>query len=162
VAPGRVGRGFPAVTPGPYPQGSGRPVAIQPGMADEDGNGDEAADSQRRKLRLLGTATVLSGLLTVGASRVFADPYDPLVFGLAFLTIATMVFEYTEGRPVGLSLGFLTGGVIVWLLPVLSPEASYAFTGVILVLFGLLNVVFPPFAMFFSNLGRRLARRGND
>jgi type II secretory pathway component PulF len=33
---------------------------------------------------------------------------------------------------------------------------------VILVLFGLLNVVFPPFAMFFSNLGRRLARRGND
>ena len=133
-------------------------------MADEDGNGDGDAstDAQRRKLRLIGISTGLSGLLTVGASRVFADPYDPLVFGLGFLTIATMVFEYTEGRPVGLSLGFLTGGVIVWLLPVLSPAASYAFTGVILVLFGLLNVVFPPFAMFFSNLGRRLARRGND
>jgi hypothetical protein len=73
-----------------------------------------------------------------------------------------MVFEYTEGRPVGLSLGFLTGGVIVWLLPVVSPGASYAFTGVILVLFGLLNVVFPPFALFFQDIGRRLARRGSD
>ncbi|MEF8843432.1 MAG: hypothetical protein V5A62_17705 [Haloarculaceae archaeon] len=131
-------------------------------MADEDGDGQATEESQRRKLRLLGTGTVLSGLLTVGASRVFADPYDPVVFGLAFLTVATMAFEYTEGRPAGLSLGFLTGGVIVWLLPVLSPEASFAFTGAILVLFGLLNVVFPPFALFFSNLGRRLARRGSD
>jgi hypothetical protein len=130
-------------------------------MADDDG-GEATRDSKRRKLRLLGGSTVLSGLLTVGAARVFADPYDPLVFGLGFLAVATMVFEYTEGRPVGLSLGFLTAGVIVWLLPVLSPEASYAFTGVVLVLFGLLNVVFPPFALFFSDLGRRLARRGSD
>jgi hypothetical protein len=135
-------------------------------MADEDGdgNGDEdgATEAQRRKLRLIGISTGLSGLLTVGVSRVLADPYDPLVFGLGFLTIATMVFEYTEDWPTGLSLGFLTAGVIVWLTPVLSPEASFAFTGLILVLFGLLNVVFPPFALFFSNLGRRLARRGSD
>ena len=129
-------------------------------MADEDG--EETVDPQRRKLRLLGISTILSGLLTIGVARVLADPYDPLVFGLAFLTIATMVFEYTEDRPSGLSLGFLTGGVIVWLLPVLSPEASFAFAGVILVLLGLLNVAFPPFALFFSDLGRRLARRGSD
>lgn len=129
-------------------------------MAEEEGDG--TADSQRRKLRLLGATTALSGLLAVGASRVFADPYDPLLFGLAFLTIATMVFEYTEGRPAGLSLGFLTAGVIVWLNPVLGSEASYAFVGAILVLFGLLNVVFPPFALFFSNLGRRLARRRRE
>ena len=131
-------------------------------MADDDAETPDAEDSQRRKLRLIGYSTGLSGLLTVGVSRVFADPYDPLVFGLGFLTIATMVFEYTEDRSAGLSLGFLTAGVIVWLTPVLSPEASFAFTGVILVLFGLLNVVFPPFALFFSNLGRRLARRGSD
>ena len=131
-------------------------------MADDDAETPDAEDSQRRKLRLIGISTGLSGLLTVGVSRVFTDPYDPLVFGLGFLTIATMVFEYTEDRPAGLSLGFLTAGVIVWLTPVLSPEASFAFTGVILVLFGLLNVVFPPFALFFSNLGRRLARRGSD
>jgi hypothetical protein len=134
-------------------------------MADDEGNGNgegTTEDARRRKLRLLGVSTVVSGLLAVGASRVFADPYDPLVFGLAFLAIATLAFEYTESRPVGLSLGFLTGGVIVWLLPVVSPEASYAFTGVVLVVFGLLNVVFPPFALFFSNLGRRLARRGSD
>jgi len=129
-------------------------------MADEDGEG--TVDPRRRKLRLLGVTTALSGLLTVGAARLFPDPYDPLVFGLAFLAIATMVFEYTEDRPVGLSLGFLTGGVIVWLQPAVSPGASYTLTGVILVLFGLLNVVFPPFALFFSNLGRRLARRGGD
>lgn len=129
-------------------------------MADE--HGGEAVDRQRRKLRLLGISTVLSGLLTVGAARAFADPYDPIVFGLGFLTVATMVFEYTEGRPADLSLGFLTGGVIVWLLPILSPEASYTFAGVVIALFGLVNVVFPPFALFFSDLGRRLARRRSD
>lgn len=133
-------------------------------MADDEGEGEEAAvaDAQRRKLRLVGISTVLSGLLTVGAARVFAEPYDPLVFGLGFITVATMVFEYTEDRPVGLSLGFLTGGVIVWLLPILSPDASFTFAGVVIVLFGLVNAVFPPFALFFSNLGRRLARRGSD
>jgi len=134
-------------------------------MADDERNGDgdgTTEDAQQRKLRLLGISTVASGLLAIGASRVFADPYDPLVFGLGFFAIATLALEYTESRPVGLSLGFLTGGVIVWLLPVVSPEASYAFAGVVLVVFGLLNVVFPPFALFFSNLGRRLARRGSD
>lgn len=129
-------------------------------MAEDTDPEAEAAASQRRKLRLLGTSTILSGFLTIGATRVFPDPYDALVFGLAFLTIATMVFEYTEGRPAGLSLGFLTGGVIIWLLPILSPQASFEFAGVVLVLLGLLNVVFPPFAMFFGDLGRRLARRG--
>jgi hypothetical protein len=128
-------------------------------MAEEDPDPETAA-SQRRKLRLLGSSTILSGLITIGAAQVFPEPYDPVLFGLAFLTIATMVFEFTEGRPAGLSLGFLTGGVIIWLLPVLSPQASFTFAGVVLVLLGLLNVVFPPFAMFFGDLGRRLARRG--
>jgi hypothetical protein len=122
----------------------------------------EATDPRQRKLRLMGITTVLSGLYTIGAARVFADPYDPVVFGVGFLAVATLVFEYTEGRGGGLSLGFLTGGVILWLLPVLSPEASYTFAGVVLVVFGLVNVAFPPFALFFSDLGRRLARRGSD
>ena len=72
-------------------------------------DGEETA-TQKRQLRRLGATTIVGGLLTIAAAQVFPDPYEPLVGGLGFLAIATLVFEYTEGLQSGLSLGFITAG----------------------------------------------------
>jgi hypothetical protein len=122
-------------------------------------DGEETA-TQKRQLRRLGATTAVGGLLTIAAAQVFVDPYEPLVGGLGFLAIATLVFEYTEGLQSGLSLGFITAGVIIWVYPILASPVDYTFAGVLLVLLGALNVVFPPFALFFQNLGRRLGGGG--
>ena len=133
-------------------------------MADDVGSSeeDEGDARQKRQLRRLGVSTAISGLLVVAAAQVFADPYEPLVGGLGFLGIAVLVFEYTEGMETGLSLGFITSGLIVWVYPIFTSETDYLFTGVLLVLLGVVNVVFPPFALFFQNVGRRLGGRGKD
>jgi len=133
-------------------------------MADdaEPGGEDGGDDSQKRQLRRLGVSTVISGLLVVAAARVFADPYEILVGGLGFLGIAVLVFEYTEGLETGFSLGFITSGLIVWIYPIFTSDTDYVFTGVLLVLLGAVNVLFPPFALFFQNIGRRLGGGGKE
>jgi uncharacterized protein YjeT (DUF2065 family) len=99
---------------------------------------------KERQLRRLGAGTVISGLLVVLASRISADPFEPMVGILGFLGIAAIVFEYTENAQRGVSLGFLASGVLVWIYPVIVPpsEASPVFVGLILVFAGLFNIVF--------------------
>jgi hypothetical protein len=131
-------------------------------MADDAGtDGENGGDErQKRQLRRLGVSTAISGLLVVAAAQVLPDPYEPLVGGLGFLGIALLVFEYTEGLETGLSLGFITSGLIVWVYPIFTNETDWVFTGVLLLLLGIVNVVFPPFALFFQNIGRRLGGGG--
>ena len=131
-------------------------------MADEDAETDEGDARQKRQLRRLGVSTAISGLLVVAAAQVLADPYEALVGGLGFLGIAVLVFEYTEGLETGLSLGFITSGLIVWIYPIFTSDTDYVFTGVLLLLLGVVNVVFPPFALFFQNIGKRLGGGGKD
>jgi hypothetical protein len=126
-------------------------------MADDAGHDTDKQEArQKRQLRRLGVSTVVSGLLVVAAAQVLADPYEALVGGLGFLGITVLVFEYTEGLETGLSLGFITSGLIVWIYPIFTNETDYLFTGVLLVLLGLVNVVFPPFTLFFQSVGKRL------
>ncbi|MFC7226625.1 hypothetical protein N0B31_04360 [Salinirubellus salinus] len=127
-------------------------------MADDAGTDGETEgdERQKRQLRRLGVSTAVSGLIVVAAAQVLPDPYEVLVGGLGFLGIAVLVFEYTEGLETGLSLGFITSGLIVWVYPIFTNETDWLFTGVLLVLLGVVNVVFPPFALFFQNIGRRI------
>jgi hypothetical protein len=126
-------------------------------MTDDEGSVLANRDAaQKRQLRRLGISTVVSGLLVVAAARLLTDPYEVLVGGLGFLGIAVLVFEYTEGLETGLSLGFITSGLIVWIYPIFTSDTDYQFTGILLVLLGVVNVLFPPFALFFQNIGRRL------
>jgi hypothetical protein len=122
-------------------------------MAEET---DDDDGRERRQLRRLGVTTVLGGLAAIAADQVLTDPHEPLVAGLGFLAIASFVFEYTEDLESGLSLGFLSSGIILWLYPVLTPEPAFTFAGALLVVLGLVNVAFPPFALFFRNIGRRI------
>ena len=133
-------------------------------MADDAGadGANEGDERQKRQLRRLGVSTAISGLLVVAAAQVLSDPYEPLVGGLGFIGIALLVFEYTEGLETGLSLGFITSGLIVWVYPIFTNETDWLFTGVLLVLLGLVNVVFPPFALFFQNIGKRLGGGGKE
>jgi hypothetical protein len=132
-------------------------------MADEEGDPGANRDAaQKRQLRRLGVSTVVSGLIVVGAAQVLTDPYEALVGGLGFLGIAVLVFEYTERLETGLSLGFITSGLIVWIYPIFTNETDYQFTGILLVLLGIVNVLFPPFALFFQNLGKRLGGGGKE
>jgi uncharacterized protein YjeT (DUF2065 family) len=126
------------------------------------GNETESDERQKRKLRRLGVGAAVSGLLVVVAVQVFPDPTDILVGGLGFVGIALLVFEYTEGVEGGFSLGFITSGLIVWLHPILAGESEYTFTGILLILLGIINFVFPPFALFFQNIGKRMARDSSD
>jgi len=95
----------------------------------EDAEGQE--ERKQRQLRLLGVGTLLSGVVVLAAAQVSANPYEPLVGILAFLGIATMVFEYTEDMQRGASMGFLVSGILVWLYPVVVPvsEGSPLFVG---------------------------------
>jgi hypothetical protein len=129
-------------------------------MADDEPTELTDEEAQRRQLRLLGTGTAVCGLVTILVAAVSTRPYGILVFGFGAIGVMTLVFERTQGARVGLSLGFLTASVIVWLWPILGEGSSdFTFLGVMLVLIGLLNIVATPIALYFRRLGERLGER---
>jgi hypothetical protein len=127
---------------------------------DTDGNGDGAVDDaesdrQRKQLRLVGYGIAVSGVLTYLVAYLSTRPYDILVFGLAGLAIAMLVFEKLEGGAMGLSLGLLTGSFGIWLWPHVGGGDFYV-AGYMLVLAGLANALLTP---HFRDFGERLAKR---
>lgn len=119
---------------------------------------DEAV--QLRQLRLLGAGTLAAGLLVVGVGTVSSRPHRVLVVGLAFLGVAALVFEGTQGATVGVSLGLLTAAAVVWLWPsVGSGETDFGFLGAMLVVVGLLNAVGAPVVVRLWQFGERLGER---
>lgn len=130
-------------------------------MSGNEGDEESAEEAaQLRQLRLLGVGTVASGLLVVGVDAASTKPHGILVYGLGALGIIALVLERTQSTPVGVSLGLLTGSVIVWLWPWISAgEFDLWFVGTMLVLVGLLNVVGSPVVLYMRRLGERLGER---
>ena len=124
-----------------------------------DGEADDRAlDEEERtekQLRLVGYGIAVSGVLTVIVGLASTRPHGILVFGLGALAIAMLVFERTQGGTVGLSLGFLTGSIGVWVWPHLD-GGSYPLLGVLLVAVGVLNAELTP---YFRRFGERMAER---
>lgn len=116
-------------------------------------------DAQKRQLRLLGYGVILSGFVTLLVAYVSTQPHGILLFGLGGVAVATLVFEKTQGARVGLSLGFLTASIGVWLWPHLEPDGSYYLLGLMLIAIGGLNVLLTPLSLYFRRLGERLAER---
>lgn len=122
-------------------------------MADEE-------DRELRQLRLLGAGTLAGGLVVVAVAAASTRPYDILVVTLGFLGIASLVFEQTQGATVGVSIGFLTSGVVVWLWPYIgTADADFVFMGAMLAVVGIVNVVAAPVTLRLRQFGERLAGR---
>lgn len=125
-------------------------------MADED------EERQLHQLRLLGAGTLVGGLLVVAVATASTKPYNILVVTLAFVGIASLVFEKTQGATVGVSIGFLTSGIIVWLWPYISTaDVDFVFTGMILSLVGVVNLVAAPVTLRLRQFGERLGGRSD-
>jgi uncharacterized membrane protein len=120
-----------------------------------DDEGDARSDRQRKQLRLVGYGITIAGVLTYLVAHFSTRPYDILVFGLAGLAIAMLVFERIEGGAMGISLGLLTGSFGVWLWPNVG-SGDFSVLGYMLVLAGLANALLTP---YFRDLGDRLAER---
>ena len=126
-------------------------------MSDGEG-GDRTLDEQahqEKQLRLVGYGIATSGVLTVLVGLVSTSPHGILVFGLGALALAMLVFERTQGGTIGLSLGFLTGSLGVWLWPHLD-GGSYSLLGLLLIAVGILNAELSP---YFRRFGERMAER---
>jgi uncharacterized membrane protein len=121
----------------------------------DDGEGEAQSDHQREQLRRIGYGIVVSGVLTYLVTYFSSRPYRILVFGLAGLAVAMLVFEKIEGGAFGVSLGLLTGSFGVWLWPQVDGGNFYVL-GYMLVLAGLANVLLTP---YFRDVGERLAGR---
>ncbi|MFT4883571.1 MAG: hypothetical protein ACI8U4_001080 [Natronomonas sp.] len=120
-----------------------------------DGEESDESDRQRKQLRLVGYGITIAGVLTYLVAYFSTRPYEILVFGLAGLAIAMLVFEKLEGGAMGVSLGLLTGSFGVWLWPQLVGGDIFVL-GYMLVLAGLANVLLTP---YFRDIGERLAER---
>jgi hypothetical protein len=120
-----------------------------------DGEESDESDRQRKQLRLVGYGITIAGVLTYLVAYFSTRPYEILVFGLAGLAIAMLVFEKLEGGAMGVSLGLLTGSFGVWLWPQLVGGDIFVL-GYMLVLAGLANVLLTP---YFRDIGERLADR---
>jgi hypothetical protein len=120
-----------------------------------DDEGDTQSDRQRKQLRLVGYGITVAGVLTYLVASFSSRPYDILVYGLAGLAIAMLVFEKLEGGAMGISLGLLTGSFGVWLWPNVGGGDFYVL-GYMLVLAGLANALLTP---YFRDFGERLAKR---
>jgi hypothetical protein len=120
-----------------------------------DDEGDAQSDRQRKQLRLVGYGITIAGVLTYLVASFSSRPYDILVYGLAGLAIAMLVFEKLEGGAMGISLGLLTGSFGVWLWPNVGGGDFYVL-GYMLVLAGLANALLTP---YFRDFGERLAKR---
>lgn len=119
-----------------------------------DDEGDAQSDRQRKQLRLVGYGITIAGVLTYLVASFSTRPYDILVYGLAGLAIAMLVFEKLEGGAMGISLGLLTGSFGVWLWPNVGGGDFYVL-GYMLVLAGLANALLTP---YFRDFGERLAK----
>lgn len=127
-------------------------------MADEDGN----EERQLRQLRLLGAGTLIAGLLVVAVAATSSEPYDILIVTLGFLGVSALVFEQTQGATVGISLGLLTSGVVVWLWPHIgTADTEFAFVGAMLVAVGAVNVAAAPVALRLRRFGESLGQGGD-
>jgi hypothetical protein len=122
-------------------------------MSDDEGNA--RSEDQQKQLRRIGYGIVVSGVLTYLVTYFSTRPYRILVFGLAGLAVALLVFEKIEGGTMGVSLGLLTGSFGVWLWPQVDGGNFYVL-GYMLVLAGLANVLLMP---YFRDIGERLADR---
>jgi hypothetical protein len=120
-----------------------------------DDEGDAQSEDQQRQLRRIGYGIIVSGVLTYLVAYFSTRPYRILVFGLAGLAVALLVFEKIEGGGMGISLGLLTGSFGVWLWPQVEGGNFYVL-GYMLVLAGLANVLLMP---YFQEMGERLANR---
>jgi hypothetical protein len=120
-----------------------------------DDEGDARSEDQQKQLRRIGYGIVVSGVLTYLVTYFSTRPYRILVFGLAGLAVALLVFEKIEGGTMGVSLGLLTGSFGVWLWPQVDGGNFYVL-GYMLVLAGLANVLLMP---YFRDIGERLADR---
>ncbi|WP_336133346.1 hypothetical protein [Natronomonas amylolytica] len=120
-----------------------------------DDEGDAESNRQRKQLRLVGYGITIAGVLTYLVASVSSRPYAILVYGLAGLAIAMLVFEKLEGGAMGISLGLLTGSFGVWLWPNVGGGDFYVL-GYMLVLAGLANAILTP---YFRDFGERLAKR---
>lgn len=121
---------------------------------------DEEDDRELRQLRLLGVGTLVGGLLAAAVAAASTKPYGILIVTLGFMGIAALVFEQTQGATVGVSLGLLTSGVVVWLWPYIgSTETSFVFVGAMLALVGAVNVVAAPVTLRLRQYGERLGGR---
>ncbi|QLD87317.1 hypothetical protein HWV23_16835 [Natronomonas halophila] len=118
-----------------------------------DDEGDAQSDHQQKQLRRIGYGIVVSGVLTYLVTYFSSRPYEILVFGLAGLAVALLVFEKIEGGGMGVSLGLLTGSFGVWLWPQVEGGNFYVL-GYMLILAGLANVLLMP---YFRDIGERLA-----
>lgn len=120
---------------------------------------EDPDDDGKRQLRLVGVGFVLSGLVTLGLANA-SDPRGMLVALLGFLGFAALVLEATQGYTHGLSFGLLTGGIGVWLWPILQAgDAGYTYLGLLMVAVGLVNVLLAPVGLWFRRLGERLGER---
>lgn len=115
--------------------------------------------AQKKQLRLIGFGVVLSGIIALLVASISTRPHGILLFGLGAVAVATLVFEKTQGARVGLSLGFLTATIGVWLWPYLEPDGSYLVLGVLLIGIGVINVLLTPLSLYFRRMGERLAER---
>lgn len=123
---------------------------------------EEEADQARQlhQLRLMGVGTLVSGMLVTVVGTGSSKPYGILIVTLGFLGISALVLEQTQGATTGISIGFLTGGVIVWLWPYIgTADTDYAFMGILLAVVGLLNVVAAPITLRLRRFGERLGNR---
>lgn len=120
-------------------------------MSENDGSG-------KRQLRLLGVGTGVAGLLVLAGALSAADLQRELVYLLGFLGVAALVLEYTQGATPGVSLGLLTGGLILWIAPYVGVDDPL-FVGALLVLIGVVNTVGAGVSLYFRRLGERLGER---
>ncbi len=116
-------------------------------------------DGGKRQLRLVGVGFVVAGLATLGLANA-SDPRGMLVAVLGFAGFAVLVLEATQGYTHGLSFGLLTGGIGVWLWPLVrAGSAGYDYLGVLMVAVGVVNVLLAPVGLYFRRLGQRLGER---
>jgi len=130
----------------------------------DGGDGAEAGgrapkEAQIRQMRLLAAGTVAGGLLVAALGATSPDSYWLLVVLLGFLGLSALVLEWTQGSAVGVSLGFLTDGIVVFGWPYLGGETTgFALLGGMLVVVGVLNAGAAPLTLRLRDYGERFAR----
>lgn len=129
-------------------------------MSDGGDAGERASrEAQIRQMRLLAAGTVGGGLLVAALGATSPDPYWLLVVLLGFLGVSALVLEWTQGAVVGVSLGFLTDGIIVFGWPYLGGRTTgFALLGGMLVVVGVLNAGAAPLTLRLRDYVERLAR----
>lgn len=134
------------------------PIAdISGAMSGSDADTEPDERDGTRQFRLLGAGFVAAGAVVVGLSNA-ADPRGLLVALLGFLGVMALVLERTQGVEPGVSFGFLTGGISVWLWPSIRVgTAGYDYLGALVVGVGLVNVLLAPVGYRLRRFGERLA-----